>query len=178
MQRPQISFPLEYDAQSIKDLSQAFHHPLPPFPNGCVSLNEGSISFFACLPDWIGTVFPVKWKHLRNLVCVHSFACSVVGGHVRWASSSMSKLDLCNPWGSGCEEQGCVRCCGSTWCSGPGACSWHSWNHQIKLALLTTFLYWHHVSIHLYTWFIMCSSEGMSLWRFGSGWFSVMLSKK
>ena len=120
-------FSLEYDAQFMKDLCQVFHYPLPPFPNGCVSLDECSIFFLAYLPDWIGTVFPVKWMHLTNLFCADSFACSVEGGHVRWASSSMSKLDLCNPWGSGCEEQGCVRCCGSTWCSGPGACSWHSW---------------------------------------------------
>ena len=31
---------------------------------------------------------------------------------------------------------------------------------------------------HLYTWLIMCIAAGTSLWSFGSGRFSVMLSRK
>ena len=34
------------------------------------------------------------------------------------------------------------------------------------------------ISRYLYTWFIMWSWAGTSLWRFGSGRLSVMLSRK
>ena len=36
----------------------------------------------------------------------------------------------------------------------------------------------HKGSIHLYTWFMMCSPGGTSLWRLGLGCLSVILSKK
>ena len=92
------------------------------------------VPYFSLQVFLIGWAQSLLYLRIKSALCRTQFACSVEGGRARWASSSTSKLDWRSPSGNGCEGQGYVRCCGSTWCSDPGACSWHSWQHEIKLA--------------------------------------------